>query len=346
MVCHSDVSLMKAHFVDLLCCPETRQRLRLEASEHGASSIQSGWLVSDDGRKRYEIRNGIPRFVPQDNYAQSFGFQWNTHARTQLDSYTGVSVSRDRLFGVTGWQQDLTGQRILEAGSGAGRFTEILGGTGAEIYSFDYSSAVDANASNNGSNGRINFFQASIFDIPFPDETFDKVLCLGVIQHTPDPEGAFRSLAKQVRPGGELAVDVYARRLSALLHWRFVLRPITRRMDRKVLYKVVRAVTPALLPVAVALRKLCGNAGARLVPVAEFSYLPLTPSLHRDWSILDTFDWYSPQYDFPQTLSTVSQWFAKAGFVDVVVEYGPNGIVARGRKPARHDSATRSCESA
>jgi 2-polyprenyl-3-methyl-5-hydroxy-6-metoxy-1,4-benzoquinol methylase len=332
---------MKPEFASQLQCPQTGQPLRLIDGEEREGRVVSGWLAAAAAEVRYEIRNGIPRFVPQDNYAQSFGFQWNTHTRTQLDSYTGVSVSRDRLFGVTGWQQDLTGQRILEAGSGAGRFTEILGGTGAEIYSFDYSSAVDANASNNGSNGRINFFQASIFDIPFPDETFDKVLCLGVIQHTPDPEGAFRNLAKQVRPGGELAVDVYARRLSALLHWRFILRPITRRMDRKVLYKVVCAVTPVLLPVAVALRKLFGNAGARLVPVAEFSYLPLTPSLHRDWSILDTFDWYSPQYDFPQTLATVSQWFAKAGFVDVFVEYGPNGVVARGRKPPRPDPAPR-----
>jgi 2-polyprenyl-3-methyl-5-hydroxy-6-metoxy-1,4-benzoquinol methylase len=324
---------MKAEVVELLRCPETGQRLRLERGEEGEGVIKSGWLVAEGGRSQYEIRDGIPRFVLQDNYAQSFGLQWNVHAKTQLDSYTGVSVSRERLFGVTGWAKDLSGQRVLEAGSGAGRFTEILSQTGAEVYSFDFSRAVEANARNNGANERLNLFQASIFDMPFPEATFDKVLCLGVIQHTPDPERAFRCLTRQVKPGGELAIDVYARRLSALLHWRFLLRPITRRMDKHVLYRIISVGTPVLLPIAVALRKLLGNPGARLMPVAEFSYLPLTRSLHRDWAILDTFDWYSPQYDFPQSLRTVTRWFADAGFVDVTVRYGPNGVVARGRKP-------------
>jgi hypothetical protein len=62
----------------------------------------------------------------------SFGFQWNSRRETQLNSYTGLSISRDRLFAVTGWPADLTRQTILEAGSGAGRFTEILVTTGAD----------------------------------------------------------------------------------------------------------------------------------------------------------------------------------------------------------------------
>ena len=34
------------------------------------------------------IKNGIPRFVPYDNYSDSFGYQWNIFIKTQLDSYT------------------------------------------------------------------------------------------------------------------------------------------------------------------------------------------------------------------------------------------------------------------
>lgn len=102
-----------------------------------------------------------------------------------------------------------------------------------------------------------------------------------------------------MKPGGELAIDVYANRLSAWLHWRWILRPITRRMDKQRLYRIVSAVTPVLLPVAVALRRLAGRYGARLVPVVEFSHLDLPPELHVQWAILDTFDWYSPTFDFP-----------------------------------------------
>lgn len=324
---------MHARLVGPLRCPETGQPLKLEEQEEREGRIYSGWLVSQGNGKRYPIREFIPRFVPEDNYAKSFGLQWNLHARTQLDSFTGQTITHDRLFRTTGWPDNMPNVRILEAGSGAGRFTEVLLETGAEVYSFDYSLAVEANAANNGANPRLHLFQGDIFRIPFAEGTFDRVLCLGVIQHTPNPESAFTSLARQVRPGGELAIDVYARRLSAMLHWRFLLRPITRRIDKALLYKFVERLTPLLLPVAVFLRRIAGKVGARLVPVAEFSTLGLPPHLHRQWAILDTFDWYSPAYDSPQTLKTVRRWFDNAGFVDVTVEYGFNGVIGRGRRP-------------
>src|SRR5262245_25568552 len=82
----------------------------------------------------FPIRAGIPRFVPDSGYANSFGLQWNRHTHTQLDRYSGLPISRSRLFAVTEWRENLTGERILEAGSGAGRFTEVLLQTGATLY--------------------------------------------------------------------------------------------------------------------------------------------------------------------------------------------------------------------
>jgi 2-polyprenyl-3-methyl-5-hydroxy-6-metoxy-1,4-benzoquinol methylase len=35
------------------------------------------------------------------------------------------------------------------------------------------------------------------------EESFDKVVCFGVVHHTPDPENAFMNLAKYVRRSGE-----------------------------------------------------------------------------------------------------------------------------------------------
>jgi SAM-dependent methyltransferase len=280
----------------------------------------------------YPIRRGVPRFVPADNYAGSFGFQWNKHRQTQLDSHTKLPISRDRLFEVTQWPPRLDGQRVLEAGSGAGRFTEVLVTTGAQVYSFDYSSAVDANHANNGHNENLCLFQGDIFNIPLREGSFDKVLCLGVIQHTPDPQAAFASLARQVRPGGELVIDVYAKRLVSLLHWKYVLRPLTRRMDKERLYRVVRNAVPVLLPVAAGLQRILGPAGARLVPILEYSNLNLPPELNEEWAILDTFDMYSPAHDHPQSVATVRRWFESAGFLGVEVRYGPNGVVGRGTK--------------
>lgn len=267
------------------------------------------------------------------HYSDSFGLQWRKHARTQLDSVVGLPISRNRLFSVTGWPERMEGERILEAGSGAGRFTEILLTTGAMIYSFDASEAVDANRSNNGHHKNLHLFRSDINTLSRDIGVFDKVLCLGVLQHTPDPKAAFLGLVKFVKPGGEIVIDVYKKTLTALLSWKYLLRPFTKRIPPNTLYRIVRIAVPILLPFSIFARKIFGSIGARLFPIVEYSTLGLPYAMNKEWAILDTFDMYSPKYDKPQTLKTVQSWFTGAGLIDITVSYGPNGIVGRGKRP-------------
>jgi 2-polyprenyl-3-methyl-5-hydroxy-6-metoxy-1,4-benzoquinol methylase len=221
---------------------------------------------------------------------------------------------------------------ILEVGCGAGRFTEVLVSTGADVFSFDYSTAIDSNYASNGRHSNLCAFQADIFHVPVREVAFDKVLRLGVLQHTPNPSAAFHSIAMRVRRGGELVIDVYANRLRSLLHWKYILRPITRNMKKESLYRITSTMVNALLPATVWLRRVAGSMGARLMPIVEYSHLGFPTDLNRQWAILDTFDMYSPAHDHPQSIGTVKRWFEQAGFVDVVVNYGPNGIVGKGRR--------------
>jgi SAM-dependent methyltransferase len=310
---------------DILVCTSCRSG-SLKSSEKGLQCSGCGTI--------FQVVRGVPRFVRNDDYAESFGYQWNVHARTQLDSFTNKSISRDRLFEATKWPNDLSGQTILEAGSGAGRFTEVLATTGATIISFDLSSAVDANYQSNGQNENVLVLQASILNIPVRPRSMDKVICLGVIQHTPDPAQTFSCLANCVRPGGDLVIDVYAARLRSLFSWKYLLRPITKRMDNRRLYRIIERATPMLLPVSEFLFRILGRFGPRLLPIVYYPSLGLPAELARSWSILDTFDMYSPAHDHPQRIATVRSWFDAAGFVDVSVDYGLNGIVARGRRPS------------
>jgi len=309
----------------------------LQASASNGAPIADGTITCGGCSAVYPVVRGIPRFVPKKNYADSFGFQWNIHRKTQIDSYTGLSISRDRVFGVTGWPENMEGETILEAGSGAGRFTEILASTGATLFTFDLSSAVDANGANNGNNKNVTFFQASIYDIPLRKESFDRVFCLGVIQHTPDPERSFKNLVSYVKPGGRIAIDVYDTRISAYFHWRPILRPITKRMNKERLYRIISAAVPVLLPVSIFLRKVAGRIGVRLLPIAEYSNLGLDYELNKQWSILDTFDIFSPAHDHPQSINTVRRWFEEAGLTDINVRFGPNGVVATGLKSVSAD---------
>jgi SAM-dependent methyltransferase len=298
-----------------------------------SGEIESGAVVCRDCGSTFPIINGLPRFVPEDNYADSFGFQWNRHARTQLDSHSGRSISHDRLWAALGGKVDLHGLRVLEAGSGAGRFTEVLVASGADLVTFDYSSAVDANASNLVPSPTLHLFQGDIFNIPLEEKSFDIVICLGVIQHTPDPQAAFISLAKYVRPGGKLIIDSYCKNIYSIFSWKYWLRPITMRMRKETLYRLIEIVTPPLVPVAKWLRIIAGRVGARLVPIVEYSHLGLSPELNIQWAILDTFDMYSPAHDHPQTLAAVNRWFTDQGFEELDIRRGLNGIVGYGRRP-------------
>jgi 2-polyprenyl-3-methyl-5-hydroxy-6-metoxy-1,4-benzoquinol methylase/uncharacterized protein YbaR (Trm112 family) len=310
--------------VDFLVCTECKS---------GNLASKDGFLQCSNCQTTFNVVGGIPRFVPDDGYARSFGFQWGIHAQTQLDSCSGKEISRRRLFEATNWSDDLSGQTILEAGSGAGRFTEVLLKTGAALISFDLSSAVESNYRSNGASENLLLVQASIFDIPVRSQSMDKVICLGVLQHTPDPKRAFLCLANCVRPGGELVVDVYAARLRSLLSWKYMLRPITKRMDDEKLYGLIARITPRLKPISDRLYRILGHVGLRLLPIANYPMLGLSPEQSLSWAILDTFDMYSPRHDHPQTLAVVQSWFEEAGFHEIEVRFGLNGIVGRGRMP-------------
>jgi SAM-dependent methyltransferase len=301
-----------------------------------AESIGSG--LPGLTREPLAVRGGIPRFVPDEGYAESFGEQWNRWRRVQLDSVTGKPLSRDRLVSGTGWRlEELAGERILEVGCGAGRFTEVLAATGAEVWAVDASGAVDAAAETVAGAPNVRLAQADLFDLPFAPGSFDRVLCYGVLQHTPDPRAAFLALVEQVRPGGALAADVYRKadyvdRWSAKVLW----RPLTTRMGPGRLRRIVEWYVPRWLPLDTRLARVpkVGRFLVALVPCWNYTgLLPLTPEELRAWAVLDTYDALSPRYDNPQTLETVRAWCADADLADVEVRLGGNGILINARRP-------------
>src|SRR4030095_6671327 len=179
---------MQERFVENLRAPSSGNKLVLEDAQVEADGeITHGRLVDAISNTSYAIVGSIPRFVPNSSYTSSFGEQWNRYRRTQLDRFNGTTLSRDRFYSGTGWTRDeLRGQKILEAGCGAGRFTEIMLEAGAEVYSIDYSTAVDACWANNGPHPSLFLSQADLYRLPFEEGSFDKIFCYGVLQHTPD----------------------------------------------------------------------------------------------------------------------------------------------------------------
>jgi SAM-dependent methyltransferase len=294
-------------------------------------------LVRLAGGREVKFRGGVARFREDDGYNDSFARQWKAFRLTQYDEFNGTTLTRDRYLRETGWPlSGLDGETVLEAGCGAGRFTRILAQTGATVIAVDYSSAVDVSAEQNGRFPNVAFAQCDLLDLPFRPHSFDRVFCHGVIQHTPDPTAAFRALDAMVKPGGLLSIDVYLKD-GKIRPWKskYLWRRWTTRIAPARLLGFLEWFIPKWLPVDTLIKRIpvLGTYLGAIVPCWNYFYTELPPKLKTQWAILDTFDALAPAHDHPVTLAEVARWFRGAGYMEVEVREGGNGVVGNGRKP-------------
>lgn len=328
---------MRKDHVRFLVCPGCKSDLRLsEITVTEDIYVETGQLICEQCKSEYPIIGHIPRFVPLQNYASSFGLEWGLHAKTQYDSYSGAKLSEKRFFEETKWPRNLDGQLILEVGSGSGRFTEQAASTNAMVVSMDYSCAVEANYASNGKKDNVLILQADIYRMPFREEYFDKLFCFGVLQHTPDVHKSFLALPPPLKRGGEMAVDVYRKHtgIGRLLVTKYWIRPLIKWISPSLLYSITSKYVKFMWPISKLISKLpYGGTINWALLVADYRGIyDLNEDILREWAILDTFDMLSPAYDIPQSLETVRDWFEEKELTDIDVHYGYNGIEGRGKK--------------
>ena len=287
--------------------------------------FQVGNNLADKDGHLFSLVNGVYRFVDSSGYSASFGYQWKKFKQIQLDKFSGQNITFNRFFTVTQWEKGaLKNQDILEVGCGAGRFTQIvLDHTKANLYSLDYSDAAEANFENNGPNTRLKLFQASIYEMPFAENMFDKIFCFGVLQHTPDIKNSIESMYKLLKPGGELILDFYPYNgFWTKLNAKYLLRPFLKKMNHERLLTLIDKHADWMIALSSFFNKLkIGALINRFIPICDIpATLPknLTPQERREWVKLDTFDMFSAQYDHPQKRETVEKYFQDLGMQNVV----------------------------
>ena len=296
---------------NLFRCPESGAEL---------ARTPAGFLAPSG--KLWPIERGVPRFVASDKYVSSFSFEWNTHPQTQLDSSNDAQARSEQvLHEKTGLsEEDVRGELVLDAGVGAGRFSEVLARWGARVVGVDLSFAVEAARDNLSRFPHVQIAQADIFELPFAPETFDLIVSIGVLHHTPDTERAFQALVRLLKPGGRICIWVYPD--AGDYARRDVWIPFTRNVPSRLFYRFCRRLVGLARrhPRHPLIRYLGG-----VFPISDQGY-----GLEND--VLDTFDGYSPYFHGTHAPAEVEGWFREAGLGEIEGQPGwPTAV--RGTKP-------------
>lgn len=99
------------------------------------------------------------------------------------------------------------GKRVLDLCCGHGAGTTALLAVGAEVTGLDFSPAMLRAARSRA--GAAEFVEGDAQAMPFPDASFEAVVCSFGIMHIPDQPKALREVHRVLRPGGILVMTVW-----------------------------------------------------------------------------------------------------------------------------------------
>ena len=205
---------MKERLLDLLACPTCGGDILLAyASKYDEKEIIEGVLTCKKCTREYKVVRGVPRFVDTAKLddekaatAENFGWQWT--------NFTQEDPKYNEQF--LGWLQPVTAdfvkdKIVLEGGCGKGRHTKLIAGWGAkEVVGIDLGDGVESAFALTRDMPNAHIVQCDIYKLPLK-RAFDYAFSVGVLHHTPDPKGAFVSLAGKIKKGGHISAWVYGK---------------------------------------------------------------------------------------------------------------------------------------
>lgn len=137
---------------------------------------------------------------------EAFGDEW--------ERFHGFSDEEVELVGAEYF--DLIGPEMLgpdtvalDVGCGSGRWTQYLTPRVGFVEAVDPSSAVGVASRRLATADNVRVTQAAAGALPFPPNSFDFVMALGVLHHMPDTAAGIRSCVQALKPGGHFLVYLY-----------------------------------------------------------------------------------------------------------------------------------------
>lgn len=148
---------------------------------------------------------------PEIDFHDDISSEWETLHRSRVFRSRTASM-----FGLLG-QSDLGGQKWLDAGCGTGTLSRELAGRGCQVTGVDASSKMisvaKAQQAARPMAAQVDFREVTTIEsLPFPDQSFDGVLCASVLEYVPDVERCLTEIGRVLRPGGLFLLSIPNRR--------------------------------------------------------------------------------------------------------------------------------------
>lgn len=337
--------------------------MRLNGGNPREQEVESGELLCQGCSARYGVHRFVPRLVARSNYSASWGKLWRETGHLLRDSFTGIPFHENVLHGAYSeepgtddgrspfgfaWPRDLSGQRVLEVGTGTGNVTEHLVETGADVVSVDMSDAIDSLPEELLKRPNLNVVQADINAPILVPGSFERVWLFQVLQHTPSPPDTLRRLRELLAEGGEIAFTSYGG--DRFRAWYY---PLTKRLPDRLAWRLIAFLVPRLAPLKYRLLKspipvLSALALKLLDPIdprniyfhsregAADRYIHGTvwkrtgdERLLMKYVVINTFDRITPGYTNTGTHETVERWLLEAAGYSSAETWGRSGVRAK-----------------
>ena len=338
------MSLSTETVLNTLRCPDCRRELSPANSAETAAQLRC-----ENCNETFPVICGIPRLLlsplreallgngaalgmdeRQVQTALSFGFEWQRFPEMYAEwnrSFLNAMQPHDSGF--------FRGKKVMDAGCGNGRFSYYAAKYGADVWAIDLGPAVEVARRNTGALGNVQVIQADLHHPPFALESFDFIYSIGVLHHLHDPEGAFQSLLRFLKPGGEIQISLYwkpeGQPIKQMLLWGVAAaRQITTRLPHGTVHALAFPAALAAFGFFVwpyqLLKKIPACSGlAEKIPMKQYADFPFRVCVN------DQLDRFSAPIEKRYTRAEVVRWLESAGLEQIQVN-AAYGWVATGLK--------------
>ncbi len=226
---------------------------------------------------------------------------------------------------------------MADFGCGSGRFIKHFQNRAKFIVGIDPSEAIFSADKLVGKDENVELCQASISNIPYPDETFDFAMSIGVLHHIPNTMEAMRDCVKKIKRNGYFCTYIYynfdnkGSMFKGLHKLSEILRATVCRMPQKLKMLTCDIIAITLYMPFILLATLLTK-----IKVSQkiIDKIPLSPYVGRTFFIIrnDALDRFGTPLEQRFSKQQIEQMMKDCGLTDIVFSTEPAYWHAVGRK--------------